>query len=57
MGLKREGSGLSVKGTTITGYDEEKAYNVQYVRLVNSSRVKKATRTKQKSCLNRPKNN
>jgi hypothetical protein len=25
MGLQREGSGLSVKGTTITGYDEEKS--------------------------------
>ena len=25
MGLKREGSGLSVKGTTIQGFDEEKS--------------------------------
>ena len=25
MGLQRDGSGLSVKGTTITGYDEEKS--------------------------------
>ena len=47
MGLQRQGSGLSVKGTTITGYDEEKSVQ----RTVRKTaeflpEVKKATRAK-----------
>lgn len=47
MGLKREGSGLSVKGTTIIGYDEEKSLQ-RTVRKTNEflPEIKKATRAK-----------
>ena len=47
MGLKREGSGLSVKGTTITGYDEEKSLQ-RTIRKPSEflPEVKKATRAK-----------
>jgi hypothetical protein len=47
MGLKREGSGLSVKGTTITGYDEENSLQ-RTIRKPDEflPEVKKATRAK-----------
>lgn len=47
MGLKREGSGLNVKGTTITGYDEEKSLQ-RTIRKPSEflPEVKKATRAK-----------
>lgn len=47
MGLKREGSGLSVKGTTITGYDEETSLQ-RTIRKPSEflPEVKKATRAK-----------
>ena len=47
MGLKREGSGLSVKGTTITGYDEEKSLQ-RTIRKPQEflPEIKKATRAK-----------
>jgi hypothetical protein len=47
MGLKREGSGLNVKGTTIIGYDEDKSVQ-RTIRKPNEflPEVKKATRAK-----------
>jgi hypothetical protein len=47
MGLQREGSGLSVKGTTITGYDEEKSVQ-RTIRKPQEflPEIKKATRAK-----------
>lgn len=47
MGLKREGSGLSVKGTTITGYDAENSLQRTIRKPAEFlPEVKKATRAK-----------
>ena len=47
MGLKREGSGLSVKGTTIKGFDPEKSLQ-RTIRKPDEflPQIKKATRAK-----------
>ena len=47
MGQQREGSGLSVKGTTIIGYDEEKSVQRTIRKTAEFlPQLKKATRAK-----------